>query len=87
MTLVSKPPRPIIEQMSGGGFEEGGPALMEVVWRRFGQHVLLTFAGASRPEHLNGDFSLAATMAEEAGLAMAESSPAMARWVRDLTCT
>ncbi|HLN43952.1 MAG TPA: hypothetical protein VK215_15955 [Acidimicrobiales bacterium] len=56
--------------------------LVEVLWRRFGQHVFLIYA-EGEPEHLNGDLSFAAATAWDAGLGIVESSPAMALWVKD----
>jgi len=68
----------IISQMSG----DGDPALVEVIWRRFGQHVFLTYAEGGS-EHMEGDLSFATAMAESAGLELIDSSPAVAHWVRD----
>ena len=56
------------------------PELVDVVWRRFGLHVFLTYAEGGR-ENLNGDLAFATAMAEDAGLLVVESSPWMAHWV------
>ena len=58
------------------------PELVELVWRRFGLHVFLTYAGDGR-NHMNGDLRFATAMAEDAGLGMVESSPWMAHWVKN----
>jgi len=64
--------------------EQGDPELVEVAWRRFGQHLFLTYAGVQgEPDHMNGDLGFATAMAEDAGLGMVESSPWMAHWVKN----
>jgi len=64
--------------------EAGGPELVDVVWRRFGQHIFLTYAEAEgEREYLNGDLLMATDIAEQAGLGIVQSSPATARWVKD----
>ncbi len=56
--------------------------LVDVVWRRFGLHVFLTYAEGDR-EHLAGDLVLAMDMAQDAGLKILDSSAATAHWVKD----
>ena len=74
----------MIDLVSGEALSERGPELVEVAWRRFGQHVFLTYAGGEgEPEHMNGDLAFAAAMAQDAGLGIVESSPAAAHWVKD----
>jgi len=72
----------IIDPMSGEARVERARELIEVLWRRFGQHVFLTYA-EEEPEHMNGDLRFATAMAEDAELGIVESSPQMARWVRN----
>ena len=60
---------------------EGSAELVGVEWRRFGQHVVLTFAEGGR-DRMNGDCTFATAMAEDAGLVIVESSPAGAHWVK-----
>jgi len=59
-----------------------GRELVEVLWRRFGEHVFFTYAGGDL-EHVYGDLRFATAMAKDAGLVMVQSSPAVARWVKD----
>lgn len=56
--------------------------VVDVVWRRFGLHIFLTFAEGGR-EHLTGDLIFALDIAQDAGLKIVESSPATAYWVKD----
>jgi len=62
---------------------EGDPELVEVVWRSFGQHVILTYAGGHGRDHKYGDLGYATAVADEAGLELIESSAAVAHWVKD----
>jgi len=62
---------------------KGDPELVDVVWRKFGQHVVLTYAGGHGRDHKFGDLGYATAMAEEAGLKLMESSSAVAHWVKD----
>ena len=56
--------------------------LVAVLWRRLGQHVFLTYARGER-EHMEGDLKFATALAEDAGLRVLQSSPAMTHWVID----
>ena len=56
--------------------------MVDVVWRRFGLHVFLTYAAGDR-ELLTGDLVFAQDVAQGAGLRIVESSAATAHWVKD----
>ena len=61
----------------------GEPELVEVVWRSFGQHVILSYAGGRGREHKFGDLRYATSIAEDGGLELIESSSSVAHWVKD----
>jgi len=66
---------------SGRAEVQGDRELVDVVWRRFGLHVFLTYAGGDR-EHLTGDLVFAMDMAQDAGLKIVESSAAAVHWAK-----
>ena len=76
-------PRNRYADLQGVSAHEGDPELVEVVWRRFGQHVILTYAGSHGRDHKFGDLGYATAVAEEAGLELIESSSTVVHWVKD----
>ncbi len=61
---------------------DGNAELVGLEWRRFGQHVILTFTEGGH-DRINGDRTFATAMAEDAGLVIVESSPTGAHWVKN----
>jgi len=73
---------PMIGLVAGGSTNKCDRELVDVVWRRFGQHVFLTFGEGGR-DHKHGDLIFATALAEQAGLGVIQSSPVTAHWIKD----
>jgi len=76
-------PRHRYADLRGVPANEGDPELVEVVWRSFGQHVILSYAGGHSRDHKFGDLGYATAMADDAGLVLIESSSSVAHWVKN----